>query len=189
MTVLALAEVSWDSMLPALCGGAFALVCVYFDRRLHRSEERRERLRDARYRLLVLLRQLQVEIATAVDRAKVECAKKGNGSYHCDHMVIKLSLRETTRPLQDAILDILRSHDNLPELRDVRRAVWCPGVGADKWLMSLRNGVALLEKRVSPKLRALEDELYAELPEQVRQAIEHPEEIWRPKGSSPDDPG
>jgi hypothetical protein len=184
-----LGEASWDSMLPALCGGAFALVCVYAGHRLDRGQARRERLRDARYRLLALLRQLQVEIGTAVDRAKVECARKGDGNYPYHDKVLKLALGETTRPIQDGILGVLRRHYNLPELRDVRRALWCPGTGADKWLMSLRKAVALLEKHVSPKLRALEDELYAELPAQVRQAIEHPEELWGPKGPSQDGSG
>lgn len=179
---------NWDSMLPALCGGAFALVCVYAGHRLQRSHAKRERLRDTRYRLFVLLRQLQGEIATAVDRAKIECAKKGNGSNRYNDMELKLALGETTRPIQDAILDVLRRHDNLPELKDVRRALWCPGAGAEKWLAAIREAIAVLEKRVCPRLRALEDELYAELPENVRQVIEHPETLWGPEGPSQGEP-
>lgn len=168
---------------------AFAtLVCVYVGYRLQRSHARREKLSDARYRLLVLLRQLQVEIATAVDRTKVECAKKGDGNYPYHDKVLKLALGETTRQLQDAILDVLRRHDNLPELRDVRRALWCPGAGAEKWLLSLRKAVEFVEKRVCPKLRTLEDELYADRPEKVRRIIEHPEELWGPTGHSGENP-
>jgi hypothetical protein len=188
MTMYALAQVNWDSMLPALCGGAFALMCVYVGHRLDRGQARREGLRDARYRLMVLLRQLQVEIGTAVDRAKVECAKKGDGNYPYHDKVLKLALGETTRPIQDAILDVLRRHDNLPELVDVRRALWCPGAGAEQWLLSLRKAVTVLEKRVSPKLRACDDELYAELSAPIRQAIEHPETLWGPKGTPQEDP-
>ena len=188
MIMQALAQLGWDSMLAALCGGAFALVCVYVGHRLQRSQAERKQRKDAGYRLLVTLRQLQVVIATAVDRAKVDCDKKDDAPYSYYDKIVKLELRETTRPLHDAILNILRRHDDLPELKDVRRALSCRG-GAEQWLGSLAKAVELVEKRVCPKLRACEDELYAELPKQIRRAIEHPEELWGPKGSSRGDLG
>jgi hypothetical protein len=183
-----LAQLGWHSMLSALCGGAFTLVCVYFSHRLQRSQADREQRKDAQYRLLVVLRQLQVVIATAVDRTKKDCADGSDARQRYDDMVLELALRESTRPLQDAIVNVLRRHDDLPELKDVRRALWCPGAGAERWLASLARAVELVERRVSPKLRAFEGELYAELPEQVRRAIEHPEELWGSKGSSNGDP-
>lgn len=184
----ALAQVNWDVMLPALCGGAFALVCVYVGHRLHRSQAERDRLSDARYHLLVLLRQLQVQVATAVDRCKKNGGEVREAKRRYDDAVLKLALGETTQPLQNVILDTLRRHDNLPELRDVRRALWCPGAGAEKWLAAIREAIAVLEKRVCPRLRAMEDELYAELPENVRQVIEHPETLLGSKRTPQDDP-
>jgi len=175
MSMHMLAQVDWDSMSSALCGGVFALVCVYLGYRLERSQAEREKQRDARYRLLVLLRQLQVTIATAVNRKKLDGAGRSDSEQRYDDMVLKLALGESTRSLQDAILDRLRRHDALPELKDIRRALWCSGAGAERWLASLARAVKLMEKRVCPRLRACEDELYAELPEPVRRIIEHPE--------------
>lgn len=63
-----LAQIGWDSMVPMVCSGVFGLAGVYLGYRLQRGQAGRQTLRDARYRLLVLLRQLQVQVATAVDR-------------------------------------------------------------------------------------------------------------------------
>ncbi len=179
-----LAQIGWDSMVPMVCSGVFGLAGVYLGYHLQRGQAGRQTLRDARYRLLVLLRQLQVRVATAVERCKEDCASDSDAKRRYEDAPLKLVLGETTRPLQDAILDVLRRHDRLPELKDVRRALWCPGAGAEKWLAAIRDAIAVLERRVCPRLRALEGELYAELPENVRQVIEHPETLWGPEGPS-----
>jgi hypothetical protein len=171
----ALAQLGWDSILPSLCSGVFALAGVCLGYLLQRLQACHDRRKDTRYRLLDILRQLQVVIATAVDRAKKECDSGSNPRERYNDMVLKLALGETTRPLQDAVLDTLQKHDSLPELKEVRRALWCPGSDGKRWLALLAKAVEALEVRVSPKLKACDEELYGELPEDIRRIIEHPE--------------
>ena len=175
--MIVLGKINWDSMLHTICNGVFLLAGVSLGGFLERSRVKRERLKDTRYRLLVLLRQLQVQIATEVNRRKLECTKDGNGSFGGIDMMLKLVLGEVTHPLQNEILDVLRRHDRLPELKIIRQALWCPGVGAEKWLVAITKAISVLEQCVCPRLRALENDFYAELPENIREAIEHPETL------------
>jgi hypothetical protein len=183
-----LGHVSWDSLWSALCGGLFALACVYVGHRLERSRTERQRQSNARYRLLVLLRQLQAAIANAVQRSNRDCAEQGDAERRYKDSLLKLVLNESTRSLQDAVVDLLRQNDDLPELTHVRRALWCPGQGVEQWLASITEAVRAIEQRVCPKLRACEAELYAELPEPVRQIIEHPEDLRRFQECSVENP-
>ncbi len=157
----------------AIIGGAFALLAVWLERYLSYRESRN----NARYRLLRSLRDLQKMVGAEVTRVRAEHPNGDNDEKKLNDIILKMALNTTTRGLQDSILDILRENDELPELRYVRRALWCPGAGAKKWLESINKAIRDLEKMICPHLRRCEEELYQELPDDIRQAIEHPESI------------
>jgi hypothetical protein len=136
-------------------------------------------MKNARYRLLINLRHLQNSVGQEVARVRNQYGDNENIARYND-AVSKLALNYTTSGLQDKTLDILRENDDLPELTFVRRALWCPGTGARNWLNLLKGAITKLEKVVSPNLLRCEQELYGELPDDVRSVIESPDTIGPP---------
>jgi hypothetical protein len=169
--------VAWANLISgfvgAIIGGTFALLAVWLQHHL----SWRERRRNARYRLLCTLRDLQKMIGAEVTRVQTEHHTADDYEKRLNDIVLKMALNTTTRGLHDKILDILRENDGLPELQYVRRALWCPGAGAQKWLESISKAIKDLEMLVCPHLRRYEEELYQELPDDIRRAIEHPESL------------
>ena len=168
-------QIDWTQLGTAVVGVLGTLGGVYAGVFLQRRQTHKDNRRNARYRLLVGLRELQRIVGGAVARAQAEHRDGSNGEKELNDSILRLVLSSTTRELQDSILDILREDDGLPEIRHIRRALWCPEAGAQRWLESLNEAIRDLEKVVSPRLRECEEELYRELPEGIRRAIEHPE--------------
>lgn len=164
-----------SGLLGALIGTAGTLLVWHLERR----QTHRERMKKARYRLLVNLKHLQNSIGQEVARVQNQYGDDEDIARYND-AISKLALNYTTSGLQDKILDVLRENDDLPELTSIREALWCPRASAQEWLSSIKRAIADLEEMVCPNLLECEKQLYRQLPANVRRVIEYPETIGQP---------